>query len=309
MKTFIPYIVSGLVYLSVCYTNIFFVNTCYASVYQLPHQSRLIGENVEYRIEQGDYFQAIAEYFDIGLLALIAANPDVDPFLPPVGANITIPKQMLLPYAEHKGIVINLSELRLYYFPPNEKLVYVFPVGIGREGLSTPKVISYIGEKRKDPSWRPTEAMRERYRLEHGKELAKVIPAGPDNPFGKYALRIGTSEYLVHGTNQRMGIGMRASSGCIRMYDEDIKWLFENVAEGTQIRIVDQPIKMSYELTGKKLIEIHQPLSEQGDLVVNSLSPAVETFIGEEESIHQIVSTLLAKPSGLVTELSVKQSP
>lgn len=296
MKVFIAYMVSCLVYF----------NVAHASVYQLPSDSRLIGENIEHLVEPGDYFQAIAEYYDIGLLALIAANPNVDPFLPPVGSKITIPKQMLLPYAEHKGMVINLSEMRLYYFPPKEKLVYVFPVGIGREGLATPKVISFIGEKRKDPTWRPTEEMRERYRLEHGKELAKEIPAGPDNPFGKYALRIGTSEYLVHGTNQRMGIGMRASSGCIRMFDDDIKWLFENVAEGTQIRIVDQPIKMSYEASGKKFIEIHQPLSEQGDLMINHVTPAVKTFIGDDENIQQFASQLINQPSGLVVELSAQ---
>jgi len=282
----------------------FFICSLQASVYKLPNSdSRLIGDELSYQVVKGDYFQALAEYHDIGLLALIAANPSVDPFLPLAGQSLIIPKQMLLPYAERKGIVVNLSEMRLYYFPPNEKLVYVFPVGIGRQGLSTPKVISYIGEKRKNPTWTPTQEMRQRYKLEHGKELAQVIPAGPDNPFGQYAMRIGTSEYLIHGTNQRMGIGMRASSGCIRLYDDDIEWLYNNVAEGTQVRIIDQPIKMSYEKTGKKLIEIHQPLSEQGSLTLEELSSAVQVFIGKSEKIQQQISDLIAKPMGLVVEI------
>jgi L,D-transpeptidase YcfS len=280
----------------------------YATVYRLPSaDSKLIGETIHYKVEKGDYFQLISEYHDVGLLALMAANPNVDPFLPHKGTVLEIPKKMLLPYAQRKGILINLSELRLYYFPPNEQLVYVFPVGIGRQGLSTPQIISYIGDKRKNPTWTPPKAMRERYKKEHGKEMAKVVPAGPDNPFGKYALRIDTSEYLIHGTNKRMGIGMRASSGCIRMYAEDIKWLYHNVDVGTQIRIVDQPIKMSYEPHGLKLIEVHQGLSKNDESKQKNsqyeISPAVQRFIGENLDVNTRVQQLIIKPNGLVESL------
>jgi L,D-transpeptidase YcfS len=278
-----------------------------ASVYQLPaDNSKLIGEKVTYQVEQGDYFQALSEYHNVGFLALMAANPNVDPFLPTKGTLLAIPKQMLLPYAERKGIVINLAELRLYYFPPNEPLVYVFPVGIGRQGLSTPRVISYIGDKRKNPTWTPPQEMRERYRKEHGKELAKVIPAGPDNPFGKYALRLASSEYLIHGTNKRMGIGLRASSGCIRMYAEDIEWLYHNIKVGTQVRIVEQPIKMSYEPDGKKLIEIHKPLTDDENIGKNFITPAVMLFINQDDIQRRIIKQRLTQPNGLVQTLPLK---
>ncbi|MDO6445548.1 L,D-transpeptidase family protein [Colwellia sp. 1_MG-2023] len=280
-----------------------------ASVYQLPNEnSRLIGEQLTYQVEQGDYFQALSEYHNVGFLALIAANPEVDPFLPEKGTLLEIPKQMLLPYAERKGIVINLAELRLYYFPPNESLVYVFPVGIGRQGLSTPRVISYIGDKRKDPTWTPPQEMRERYKKEHGKEMAKVIPAGPDNPFGKYALRLASSEYLIHGTNKRMGIGLRASSGCIRMYAEDIEWLYHNVNLGTQVRIVEQPIKMSYEPDGKKLIEVHKPLTEDENKEKNFITPAVTQFLNNDEKLIKLISQQLQHPNGLVSVLPRTES-
>lgn len=278
-----------------------------ASVYQLPAgNSKLIGEKVTYLVEQGDYFQALSEYHNVGFLALIAANPNVDPFLPAKGTLLEIPKQMLLPYAERKGIVINLAELRLYYFPPNEPLVYVFPVGIGRQGLTTPRVISYIGDKRKNPTWTPPQEMRERYKEEHGKEMAKVIPAGPDNPFGKYALRLASSEYLIHGTNKRMGIGLRASSGCIRMYAEDIEWLYHNIKVGTQVRIVEQPIKMSYEPDGQKLIEIHKPLSDEENIGKNFFTEAVAQFIQHDDQQSQIIKQRLEKPSGLVESLPLR---
>jgi len=275
-----------------------------ASVYNLPEpNSRLIGEQVIHQAIKGDYFQALAENYNVGFYALLAANPGVDPFLLEANKNIVIPKQMLLPFGKREGIVINLAELRLYYYPKGEQLVYVFPVGIGRQGLKTPRLTGTIGEKRKDPTWRPTKAMRERYFSEHGKAMAREIPAGPNNPFGKYALRIGTSEYLLHGTNKRFGIGMRASSGCIRLYDNDIEWLYNNIAEGTPIRILEQPIKMSYEHDGKK-IELHSPLTpESGSKAILVISPAVKQFIGDNDEMLKKVTKLLDKPQGIVVSL------
>jgi len=275
-----------------------------ASVYNLPAKdSRVIGEPVSHKVKKGDYFQDLAERYNVGFLAMLAANPGIDPFLPARGTNIVVPKQMLLPFGKREGIVINLAELRLYYYPKGEKLVYVFPVGIGRQGLTTPNVTSEIGDKRKNPVWRPTKDMRERYYNEHGRELAKEVAAGPNNPFGKYALRIGTSEYLIHGTNKRFGIGMRASSGCIRMYDNDIEWLYNNVAVGTTIRILEQPVKMSYEQDGKK-IEVHSPLTPDSQAETKLImTDAVRNFIGQDKVLIETVSKLLDKPRGLVVSL------
>ena len=276
----------------------------FASVYNLPApDSRLIGEQITHKAIKGDFFQALAENYNVGFFALLAANPNVDPFLLKPGSNIVIPKQMLLPYGRREGIVINLAELRLYYYPKGEKLVYVFPVGIGRQGLETPNLTSIIGDKRKNPIWRPTKAMRERYFIEHGREMAKEFPAGPDNPFGKYALRIGTSEYLLHGTNKRFGIGMRASSGCIRMYDHDIEWLYNNIAVGTAIRILDQPIKMSYEYKGK-MIELHGPLTPDGMSELKlTMTDAVKSFLGSNDEMLKQVSELFEQPKGIVISL------
>ncbi|MBA6233468.1 MULTISPECIES: L,D-transpeptidase family protein [unclassified Colwellia] len=277
----------------------------WGSVYNLPSSdSRLIGEQVIHKAIKGDYFQALAENYNVGFFALLAANPNVDPFLLEPGSDIVIPKQMLLPFGKREGIVINLAEMRLYYYPKGENLVYVFPVGIGREGLETPHLTSTIGEKRKDPTWRPTQEMRARYFAEHGKEMVKEVPAGPNNPFGKYALRIGTSEYLLHGTNKRFGIGMRASSGCIRLYDNDIEWLYNNIPIGTLIRILEQPIKMSYEHDGKK-IELHSPLTPEGGGEVKLvMTKAVKHFIGNNVQMLKKVSLLLANPEGVVVSLN-----
>jgi len=276
----------------------------YAIEYDLPTKNfRLIGIDQKHNVKKGDYFQKIAEQYHVGFLALMAANPNIDPFLPEVDSDLVIPSAMLLPYVKREGIVVNLPELRLYYFLPQENKVHVFPVGIGRDGLETPKATSYISSKRKNPIWRPTTAMRQRYFEEHGKEMAKEIAAGPDNPFGKYALRLGTSEYLIHGTNQRFGIGMRASSGCIRMFDDDIKWLFENIPLHTKVRIIEQPIKMSYESGGRRLIEIHSPLTIENNSQKNKITSAIKSFVGKGDNDWQKLIPMFDKPQGLILDL------
>ncbi|KGJ89015.1 ErfK/YbiS/YcfS/YnhG family protein [Colwellia psychrerythraea] len=276
-----------------------------ANTYDLGDvNKRLIGEPKMHTVVKGDYFQQLAEQYNVGFLALLAANPKHDPFLLKIGSQLVIPNEMLLPFITRKGIVINLPELRLYYFLPKENKVHVFPVGIGRQGLSTPLTSTTIGEKRKDPIWRPTKEMQDRHFAQYGKYLAKEVPAGPNNPFGKYALRLGTSEYLIHGSNKRFGIGMRASSGCIRMYDDDIKWLFDNVPLETKVRVINQPVKMSYENGEKQLIEIHQPLSElevsKGNVI---LTQAMQRFVGTKREYWQQLLPVIEKPHGLVVEL------
>jgi lipoprotein-anchoring transpeptidase ErfK/SrfK len=273
-----------------------------ATEYLLPSDDkRLIGQLQYHVVQKGDYFQEIAETYNVGFLALMAANPEVDPFLPKPGSKLLIPSQMLLPFIKRDGIVINLPELRLYYFLPEENKVMVFPVGIGREGLETPRTISYIGKKRENPVWRPTKETRARYFTKHGKEMAREVAPGPENPFGQYALRLGLSEYLIHGSNQRFGIGMRASSGCIRMYDDDIKWLFDHVPEKTRVNIIEQPVKMSHEKSDVKLIEIHQVLTQQGVKPKKGFIPdSVKIFLGGKDKHWPLLVPYFEKPKGVV---------
>lgn len=234
-----------------------------ARVYELPSkQQRLIGTIVYHKVVDGDYFQQLAEDYNVGLLALMAANPGVDPLLPRTGSELVIPTQMLLPSGMRKGVVINLPELRLYYFSEKEKRVYVYPVGIGRMGYRTPLTISTIGEKRIKPDWYPPEDLRERYKIEREEILPEVVPWGPDNPLGDHAMRLASSEYLIHGTNQRFGVGMSVSSGCIRMYPDDIKELFEMVTVGTVVRVINEPVKTVFHDNRLQWIEVHSPLED-----------------------------------------------
>lgn len=228
-----------------------------------PANSRLIGHNQTYTVQEGDKnLQAIARRFDTAAMLILEANNTIAP-VPKPGTVVTIPSQMLLPDVPREGIVVNLAELRLYYFPPGQQLVQVYPIGIGLQGLETPEMTTRIGQKIPNPTWTPTPGIRARS-LERGVTLPAVVPAGPNNPLGRFALRLayGNGEYLIHGTSAPDSVGLRVSSGCIRMNAPDIKALFAQVRSGTPVRIINEPVKYSLEPNGAGYLEVHRPLSQ-----------------------------------------------
>jgi len=252
-----------------------------AQQYMLPEVgSRLIGERIRHSVQTGDYFHSLSQQYNIGLIALMASNPTVDPFLPLPGTKLDLPTLMLLPDVDRKGIVINLPELRLYYFPNNTNKVHVFPVGIGREGRETPQMNSFVKTKIKDPVWTPTPTTRAEYLDKYKMVLPRIVQAGKHNPLGSFALQLahGQSNYLIHGTNKGFGIGMRVSAGCIRMNPDDIEWLYNNVQVNVPVRIINKPIKFALEPNGQRFLEVHSPLSSEimhnedsGSDVINQL--------------------------------------
>ena len=234
-----------------------------------PPGSRLVGEHRFHVVENnGGSLESIAKKYNVGFLALLQANPGVDPYVPRAGSVLTIPLQTLLPDVPREGIVLNLAELRLYYYPPGKNTVTVYPIGIGQLGGTTvtPTMVTTVSDKRANPTWTPTANIRARYKAQ-GIDLPAVMPAGPDNPMGHHAIRLAAygGVYLLHGTNADFGIGMRVSSGCIRLRDGDIKALFDQVTPGTKVTIINTPIKASVEPNGVRLVEVHQPLSEHID--------------------------------------------
>lgn len=191
------------------------------------------------------------------------ANPGVDMWVPRDGDNVLIPNRFVLPDAPREGIVLNLAEKRLYYYPPGEPTtVHSFPISIGREGHNTPVGSYHILSKTKDPTWRPPGWIREQ-RAAEGRPIPEVVPPGPDNPLGSYALRLSDPSYLIHGTNRPWGLGMEVSAGCIRMYPEDIAYLFPLVAVDAPVTIVEQPYKLGW-LGDELYLEVH---TKEGEAV------------------------------------------
>ncbi len=218
----------------------------------------LIGKLLAITTNEEDTLVGIARRHDLGFVELLAANPGIDPWLPGPDTTILLPAAHLLPDARRRGIVVNLAEQRLYYFPASPEPVVTFPVGSGKAGSETPLGATYIARKRERPWWVPPPSIRA-----ERPELPAVVAPGPDNPLGAFALDLGWPGYVIHGTNKPIGIGRRVSHGCIRLYPEDISRLFGRVQVGTPVVVVDQDVKLGW--FGDELyLEVH-PTQLQAD--------------------------------------------
>src|SRR5699024_81998 len=235
-------------------------------------------EHIEAKEE--DTFVGLARRHNVGYVELQLANPEVDAWLPGEGTDILLPKQYILPQESREGIVINIAEMRLYYFPPendaNAGKVFTFPMGIGREGWDTPLGTTTITRKKQNPNWYPPQSIRKEH-AEAGDPLPTVVKAGPDNPLGQHALYLGFPAYLMHGTNKPAGIGMRVSHGCLRLFPEDIEALFSMVKVGTKVTIIDEPYKFGWQ-DGKFYMEAHPP-DANGETRVETYTPFVTALV------------------------------
>ncbi len=235
----------------------------------------LVGEPRAVAALHTDTLIDIARRYSLGYEEIVNANPGVDPWLPGSGVQIDLPKQRLLPMAARTGIVINLPEHRLYYFPPAPPgapaEVRSYPVSIGKMDWNTPLGSTRIVQKVKNPQWYPPKSVRDEH-AKRGDILPAVVPAGPDNPLGLFAMRLGIpgGAYLIHGTNRPAGVGMQVTHGCMRLYPEDIEELFGAVPVNTPVNIVNQPFKAGWH-AGHLWVEVHPALKED-DVVPPTLT-------------------------------------
>ena len=273
--------------------------------------TQVVGE-IQYVIaKEEDTLPDFARRYGLGHDEIVAANPGVDPWLPGAGTRVILPTQFVLPDAPRKGIVLNLATLRLFYFPERAEgepqIVVTHPVGIGREGWRTPVGQMRITDKVENPTWRPTASVR-REHAEEGRELPAVVPAGPDNPLGLYAMRLSRPKYLLHGTNKPFGVGMRVSHGCVRLYPEDIEALFKEVPVGTSVQVINQPYLAGWK-DGELYLEAHAPLAEDARQWKGSLKPmekAVKAVAGNAPAAvdWQRAEQLTREARGIPTPIS-----
>ncbi len=229
-----------------------------------PEDIDIIGRITFTTAGRDDTLLDIARRYDIGQNEILHANPAVDRWMPANESQVTLPSRYIVPEAERTGLIINLPEMRLYYFPKPvdgaKPKIITHPISVGRMDWNTPLGNTRIVSKKVDPTWTPPESIKKEA-LEDGKVLPDVIPAGPDNPLGRYAMRLGIPGYLIHSTNKPYGVGMRVTHGCIRMYPEAIEGLFADIPVNTPVHIVNQPIKLGW-LAGGLFVELHPPLDE-----------------------------------------------
>lgn len=249
--------------------------------FTLHDNSDVIGRLQVTHAHAEDTLSDIARRFNIGYEEIVRANPGVDPWLPKEGTPIVLPTQFVLPDAPRSGLVINLAALRLYYFPAPKKgepqKVITHPIGIGLVGWATPVGNTKIVSKREKPWWYPPASVRKEHK-EEGDPLPAKVPPGPDNPLGDYAMTLDWPSYLIHGTNQPYGIGIRASHGCIRLYPEDIAQLFDRIPVGTKVTVVNQP----------------QVYGRLGETIYMQSYPILEDYAAEKKNV---ASKSKAKPA------------
>ena len=248
-------------------------------------------ERIQTRYE--DTLIQLARQHSLGYEELLRVNKGVDPWLPGAGTEILIPGQRLLPPGVREGIVVNLPEHRLYYFPKPKMdqpaTVLTYPVSVGKMDWRTPIGSTKIVSKQKNPSWTPPKSVHEERRRLGEPPLPAVVPPGRDNPLGAHAMRLSIpgGAYLIHGTNNPDAVGMAVTHGCLRMYPEDIATLFERVPVGTKVTLIDEPVKMT-KIDGEVWLEVHPPIDDQGRAVAVSLDlfeARLDALLGESEVV------------------------
>jgi len=241
-------------------------------------EDSVVGEDKSVVTVYEDTLYDLARKFSLGSLELIRVNPGVDPWLPGAGKTLVVPDRHILPPGPREGIVVNLPEHRLYYYPKAKRggptQVITYPVSIGKMDWRTPLGLTHVIQKQKDPAWFPPASVRKEH-AEAGDPLPTRVPPGPDNPLGQYAMRLaaGNGSYLIHGTNNPIAVGLAVTHGCIRMYPDDVAALFPLIPVGTPVHLINVPVKVAW-LDGELLLEAHPPVDAQGQ----SFEPNLDQF-------------------------------
>jgi L,D-transpeptidase ErfK/SrfK len=237
--------------------------TALAEIYELPPPGiDVVGAVSTVTSRHEDTLLDIARRHGLGYEDIVRANPGVDVWVPGDGTEVVLPTRFVLPAGPRRGIVLNLAEYRMYYFPEpaagEPATVMTYPISIGRQDWATPLGVTRIVSKVRRPTWFPPDSVREEHAAD-GRPLGRSVPPGPDNPLGEFAMRLALPGYLIHGTNRPAGVGMRVTHGCVRMFPEDIEYLFGRVDADTPVRIINDPVKIGWE--GDRLVmEVHPVL-------------------------------------------------
>jgi L,D-transpeptidase ErfK/SrfK len=287
-----------------------------ATVYTLgsPDQ-QVVGEDQTVTTVYEDTLYDLARTYSLGSEELIRVNPGIDPWLPGAGKTVLVPSRHILPPGPHLGIIVNLPEHRLYYFPKPKRgapqQVISYPVSIGKMDWRTPLGVTHVISKEKDPVWIPTDSVRAEHAAD-GDPLPARVPAGPNNPLGAFAMRLaaGNGTYLIHGTNNPIAVGLAVTHGCIRMYPEDVAALFPQIPVGTPVRIINEPVKVAW-VDGELLLEAHPPVDAQGQSFepdVDQFADLLRTAVGDSTvAIHwDYAREVLQKSDGVLATVGLE---
>jgi L,D-transpeptidase ErfK/SrfK len=297
----------------------FAASSVHATTYVLPKpDDAVVGEDQTIQTVYEDTLYDLARAYSLGSEELIRVNPGVDPWLPGAGKMLVVPGRHILPPGPREGIVVNLPEHRLYYYPkpkrgaPTEVITY--PVSIGKMDWRTPLGATRVIQKQKDPTWYPPESVRKEH-AEAGDPLPPKVGPGPDNPLGAYAMRLaaGNGTYLIHGTNNPIAVGLAVTHGCIRMYPDDVAQLFPLIPVGTPVRLINVPVKVAW-VDGELLLEAHPPVDAQGQSFepdIDQFSDLLKAAVGDTTvAIHwDYAREVLQKADGVIATVGLEAEP
>jgi L,D-transpeptidase ErfK/SrfK len=287
-----------------------------ATVFELPADgSAVVGADEHIKSTYQDTLLDIARRYSLGYDEIIRANPRIDMWLPGEGTDILLPGRRILPPGAREGIVVNLPEHRLYYYPRprrgHKSVVITYPVSIGRMDWHSPLGQTQVVAKQKHPSWYPPESVRKEH-ARNGDPLPRVVPPGPKNPLGEFKMRlaVGDGTYEIHGTNNPLAVGMAVTHGCIRMYPEDVAALFALVPVGTKVWLINDPVKVTY-VAGDLLMEAHPPVDSEGQSIepdLGVLSRQLDRVLGRNTvAIHwDFARQALQAASGMPTVVGLE---
>jgi L,D-transpeptidase ErfK/SrfK len=278
----------------------------------------VVGENQTIVTVYEDTLYDLAAKYSLGSEELIRVNPGVDPWIPGAGKELVVPGRHILPPGSREGIVVNLPEHRLYYYPKPKRgqpiQVITYPVSIGKMDWRTPLGVTHVIQKQKDPTWYPPESVRKEH-AEAGDPLPPRVGPGPDNPLGQYAMRLaaGNGTYLIHGTNNPIAVGLAVTHGCIRMYPDDVAALFPLIPVGTPVRLVNEPVKIAW-VDGELLLEAHPPVDAQGQSFepnLDQFSEMLQAEVGDTTvAIHwDYAREVLQKADGVIATVGLQEDP
>lgn len=287
-----------------------------AAVYELPGDgSTVVGTDSRIRLSDEDKLFDVARRYGIGYPEIVRANPGADIWGAGGTQEVLLPIRRILPPTPHEGIVINLPEHRLYFYPKpvpgKAQTVITYPVSIGRMDWHSPLGLTRIRAKERHPYWYPTESVRAEHAA-RGDPLPKVVPPGPKNPLGEYKMRlaVGDGTYEIHGTNNPVAVGLAVTHGCIRMYPEDVAALFAAISVGTKVWLINEPVKIAY-VDGKLLLEVHPPVDAEGQVAQvdpEVLAQKLRAALGEDTAaIHwEFARKALEAATGVPTVVGVR---
>jgi len=278
----------------------------------------VVGEDQTVITVYEDTLYDLAAAYSLGSEELIRVNPKVDPWLPGAGKVVVVPGRHILPPGPREGIVVNLPEHRLYYYPKRKRggpvEVITYPVSIGKMDWRTPLGLTHVIQKQKDPTWYPPESVRKEH-AEAGDPIPAVVGPGKDNPLGAYAMRLaaGNGTYLIHGTNNPIAVGLAVTHGCIRMYPDDVAALFPMIPVGTPVRLINEPVKVAW-VDGELLLEAHPPVDAQGQSFepnLDQFSSLLQAEVGETVvAIHwDYAREVLQKADGVIATVGLEAEP